>query len=264
MNRARSAPYRLSAAMLALGIHALFFALLYFSFNWRTEQPQSMTVEMWDHLPVKQAAPPPPPPPEPAPTPPVVAPEPPPPPPAPSKADIELKAKKQPEPKHEEPPKKPVEVKKAEPPKPVKPVEPPKPQPAKPVKPAEDSKAVRAEQERQRAEQERSQAEARVRAEQLAATGRVLDEYKAKIIAKIRRNIVMPPEVADKARAEFDVTLLPGGSVLSARLAKSSGNPAYDAAVERAILKSQPLPLPPDPSLFSRFRELRLLFSPVD
>jgi colicin import membrane protein len=58
------------------------------------------------------------------------------------------------------------------------------------------------------------------------------------------------------------VTLLPGGAVLKAELKKSSGNAAYDKAVERAILKSDPLPLPPDVQLFNRFRELDLLFKP--
>jgi len=105
---------------------------------------------------------------------------------------------------------------------------------------------------------------ARERAAQEAAVGRMVDEHIARIVGKIRGNIVMPPDVADDARAEFSVTLLPGGAVLSARLTRSSGNAVYDSAVERAILKSQPLPLPADVALFNRFRELRLVFRPVE
>ncbi|MEQ1555813.1 MAG: cell envelope integrity protein TolA, partial [Gallionella sp.] len=101
-------------------------------------------------------------------------------------------------------------------------------------------------------------------AEQAAAVGRIVDEAMSKISSKIRRNIVMPPDVANEAQAIFAVTLLPGGAVLNARLAQSSGNAAYDNAVERAILKSQPLPLPADASLFNRFRELKLKFKPVE
>jgi colicin import membrane protein len=52
--------------------------------------------------------------------------------------------------------------------------------------------------------------------------------------------------------------------VLPPRLVKSSGNPAYDNAVERAILKSDPLPLPPDVAMFNRFRELDLVFKPTE
>ncbi len=101
-------------------------------------------------------------------------------------------------------------------------------------------------------------------AAQAAAVGRVVDEYTAKIVTKIRRNIVMPPNIPNDALAIFSVTLLPGGSVLSARLNQSSGNATYDNAVERAILKSQPLPLPPDSNMFDRFRELKLKFKPVE
>jgi colicin import membrane protein len=43
---------------------------------------------------------------------------------------------------------------------------------------------------------------------------------------------------------------------------RSSGNRAYDEAIERAILKSSPLPRPDQPSLFRR--ELELKFRPLD
>lgn len=102
------------------------------------------------------------------------------------------------------------------------------------------------------------------RAEQAAAAGRVVDEYTGRISAKIRSRIVMPPNVPDDARAVFTVTVLPGGRVLDVRLKKSSGNAAYDDAVERAILKSEPLPLPAAPALFNRFREMELGFRPKE
>jgi colicin import membrane protein len=60
------------------------------------------------------------------------------------------------------------------------------------------------------------------------------------------------------------VTLLPGGEVLNVTLIRGSGNAAWDSAVERAIIKSQPLPLPDDPQLFSQFRELILPVRPYE
>ena len=50
---------------------------------------------------------------------------------------------------------------------------------------------------------------------------------------------------------------LPGGDVLSIRLKRSSGVPALDDAIERAIKKSSPLPLPDDPSQFQRNLEIK-------
>jgi colicin import membrane protein len=95
-----------------------------------------------------------------------------------------------------------------------------------------------------------------------AAKAKALNEYIARIQAKVKGNWILPQEIKGNPEAIFDVVQLPTGEVLSIRLVKSSGNPAYDAAVERAILKSSPLPLPPPGVPFSR--ELKLTFRPQD
>jgi colicin import membrane protein len=226
-------PYQLPAGVLALAVHGAFFALLYFGFSWQTKPPATMSVELWQSLP-----------------------------------DDVTEARPQPKPKLTPPPKV-AEIVKPEAPKvEVKPdiaLPDKKKVEAKPIapKPAEP-KIVEQKIAEQMQDNSAADQAAREQAERVAATGRVVDEYTAKIQGKIRRNIVMPPDVADDARAEFSVTLLPGGSILKAELKKSSGNAAYDSAVERAILKSQPLPLPPDAALFNRFRDLRLGFRPKE
>jgi colicin import membrane protein len=73
---------------------------------------------------------------------------------------------------------------------------------------------------------------------------------------------VLPPGVPDSARAEYSMTMIPGGEVLSVKLRKSIGYPAYDAAIERAINAAAPLPVPSDPNLFQQLRELNLVFRP--
>jgi colicin import membrane protein len=95
-----------------------------------------------------------------------------------------------------------------------------------------------------------------------AARTKALNEYIAKIQAKVRGNWILPQGLTGNPEAVFDVVQLPTGEVLSARLVKSSGNAAYDQAVERAILKSSPLPLPATRELFAR--ELKLTFRPQD
>lgn len=245
MNAAYSKNYSLPAGILALFVHAAFLGVLYFGFTWQNQQPAVMSVQLWQSLPdeVSEPAVRPQPVQQPEPQP-IKQPEPqviPVPPPVVVKPDIVLPTKK--------PVPKPVEA------KPVPQIEPKskKPEAKTPPKPVQPSAAE--------LEAARAQAE---QAAQAAAVGRVVDEYTAKIVTKIRRNIVMPPNVSNDALAIFFVTLLPGGSVLSARLAQSSGNAIYDNAVERAILKSQPLPLPQDPNMFSRFRELKLKFKPIE
>ena len=56
--------------------------------------------------------------------------------------------------------------------------------------------------------------------------------------------------------------LAPTGDVLAAKLRTPSGVKAYDDAVERAILKSSPLPLPQRREVFEPRLELK--FRPKD
>jgi colicin import membrane protein len=91
---------------------------------------------------------------------------------------------------------------------------------------------------------------------------RALAAWTDKIRGKIRGNIVLPRDVEGNPEAIFDVTLLPTGEVLTVRKRKSSGHAAYDDAVERAIMKSSPLPKPDDAALFQR--QLELKFRPQD
>jgi colicin import membrane protein len=238
-------PSKLPSGILALLVHILFFALLYFGFSWNRQAyvPATMTVSLWSNLPQENVKP-------------LASPKteevvPPPQPEKIAKPDIAIPEKKKVEAK-------PVET---------------KPEKMEPVRRAVEEaknkaaaqKAAEQKQEAQRiadAQAAQQRAELAKQEEQAAALSKLIDEYKAKIQSKIRRNIVQPPNVSEDARAEFLVTLLPGGDVLTAKLIKSSGNKAYDDRVERAILKSSPLPLPPDVQLFNRFRELDLTFKP--
>jgi colicin import membrane protein len=71
----------------------------------------------------------------------------------------------------------------------------------------------------------------------------------------------LPDSLQGNPQARFTVSLLPTGDVLQVKLLRGSGQSAYDDAVERAILKSSPLPMPPDASLMAQFRELDLKFA---
>jgi colicin import membrane protein len=98
-----------------------------------------------------------------------------------------------------------------------------------------------------------------------AANAGVVDEFKIKIQAKIRGNVIRGLCGEGNPELRFEIGLLPTGELSGApKLIKPSGSAACDEAVERAIIKSEPLPLPPDASLFSQFRNLKLKFRPND
>ncbi len=89
------------------------------------------------------------------------------------------------------------------------------------------------------------------------ASSRGKDAYIGKIRDKIRGNTVLPPGIQGNPEAVFKVTQLPSGEIIDIKLSKSSGNKALDEAIERAIKKSDPLPLPDQPNLFERVLELK-------
>ncbi|VVE68839.1 protein TolA [Pandoraea anapnoica] len=66
--------------------------------------------------------------------------------------------------------------------------------------------------------------------------------YADRVRAKVKPNIAYGGDTEGNPTAVVTVRLAPDGSVLSMQLAKSSGNPAWDAAVQAAITKSDPLP----------------------
>jgi len=96
-----------------------------------------------------------------------------------------------------------------------------------------------------------------------AANAAEKDAYVAKIIAKIKGNVNKTLCGDGNPELKFQIGLLPTGQLSgNPKITKSSGNSACDDAVERAIMASEPLPLPADPNLFSQFRNLNLTFHP--
>jgi len=241
----REDPGKAASATLAVLVHIALAVLLVYGIRWQTRSPEAVEVELVRAVPappVAAAEPPP----EPA-QPPKVAPKPEPkvePKPAPPKPDIALKEKEKPKPE----------------PKPVPKAEPrPEPDKASRQLMAEALKREQQQLEARKAEQELAQMKA---AQAAAARSKATADYIGRIRGKIKGNIVLPPDIKGNPEAIFDVVQLPSGEILSVKLKKSSGHPAYDSAVERAILKSSPLPKPEQGDLFSRSLELK--FRPLE
>jgi colicin import membrane protein len=66
--------------------------------------------------------------------------------------------------------------------------------------------------------------------------------YADRIRQRVKPNIILTETIGGNPAAVVAVQLAPDGSLLSARLAKSSGNAAWDSAVLRAVSRSDPLP----------------------
>ena len=250
-------PGRIRAVFLAVVVHAAFFALIVFGVTWQSRQSEPVQAELWSKLPPAQETKPPP--------------------------------KPEPEPPKPEPPK--PEPPKPEPPKPpeTKP-EPPKPDPAIALKAErekrekekrerlerekkkeeearkqrekEEAAKRKREEEQRRAEEERAMREAeKARAVAAEARNREIQSWSDKIKTRVRSRANVPDTVVGNPEVSVLIRVLPGGEVLDIQITKRSGNPTYDASIERGIRSASPLPVPPPNSeLFPQFRELNLNF----
>ena len=78
--------------------------------------------------------------------------------------------------------------------------------------------------------------------------------YAGRIKARIKPNIVLTSSVSGNPLATVEVRCAPDGTIVGRKLTKSSGSPAWDEAVLRAIDKTEVLPRDTDgrvPSSFS-------------
>jgi len=90
-----------------------------------------------------------------------------------------------------------------------------------------------------------------------------LNKYKLLIQQKIQQNVNQQLCGLDYISLEFRISLMPTGELLGQpKMIKSSNIKSCDDAVERAIIQSQPLPLPKDSGLFSKLKNLELKFHP--
>ena len=229
------------AIVLAVLVHALLGALLFFGIRWQSSPPAVIQAELWSATPQTAAPPPqrvPPPQKVEAPPEPKAEPEPP-----VSKADIVERAPPRVEPKKKEPVKveapqplpKPlpqpvplkVEVKK---PEPAKPLPPPK---EAPVRPPSDLASIMA---------SANGTPTSTGKDQQTSGPRGRDSYIARLVTAIRSQMRYPASAAGNPYATLRVEQLPTGEVVNVTVTRPSGVPAFDEAVERAIRAASPLP----------------------
>ena len=209
-------------------MHLLFIALLVFGVNWQKKvEPQVNIVDLWSPPSAPKV--------DPVPPQPVAKPE-------VAKPDIAFKDKQ----KVEKTAPRVVEDKQKE---------------AK--KREDDTQAAQKSQqaEAQRIAKEQADAQNAMAAQAASALAKMRSEYMERIRAKIRKGLIKPQNLKGNEEAEFNVISLPDGNILDVKLRRPSGNAAYDNAVEKAIVRAQPFPMPPDPQLLKEFRELNLKFN---
>ena len=92
--------------------------------------------------------------------------------------------------------------------------------------------------------------------------GKASPGYSDRVRRRVKPNIIFNGDVEGNPAAVVAVRLAPDGSILSKRLAKSSGSSDWDNAVLRAVERSDPLPRDEDGKAPSF--EFTITFRPKD
>ncbi len=210
--------------------HLTLIGALVWGLHWKSSPDVvAASAELWSAVPEAAA----PPPVEAPPPPPVVAPTPPPPVEAPKPPDIVIE--KIPEKKKPEPPK-------PEPPKPVK-VEPPKPVPPPP--PPKDKLDAKQLAKLHEENVRRMMGQMNAPADAVGTAARDSGpsaSYWGRVIAQLKRNMVLTDAVSGNPGVEVEIRCAPDGTIISRRITHSSGSQVWDDAVIRAIDRTGTLP----------------------
>jgi colicin import membrane protein len=264
-------PGRWRALAMAVFVHALLFAFLWVGIKWVSDKPESVEAEVWSPQELDKAPPPP-----------VEAPPPPPPPvvkeqPQPEVKEIpqenpeialeQIKKKRLAEEKAEKE-RRAQEKKKTEAQAAAEKVQADKAaqRQAADVKRIQDAKDAKLRQLQHAEDMKRITGEltsTSTSGTSIKSQGSQLDAgWTARVKAKIKSNTHFPGTSETNAPVEYEVRLLPDGSVAgNPRMTKSSGIPEFDEAVRRAIEASQPFPsdssgsVPPNITISHRPRE---------
>lgn len=267
-------PGGIRAVILAVAVHIALLAFFWIGIDWQSETPVAVKAEIWD-MQAREAAPVAPPPepqpqPKPEPEPKPVVKEEPKPDPEPPKPKVDIALEQEKKRKEEERKQKLAQQEKEKKEKLEKEkAEENRKKLAEEKKKQEEADKKKLDQQKAEADKKRKQQEAaeqkrrdEARAEEMrrltgaigsggtgqaeksTGSGRADASYLQKIGARIRSNTVfnVPDGLAGNPAAEFDVELLPDGSLRGVRLRKSSGLAGFDEAVKRAIERSQPFP----------------------
>ena len=224
-------PGAAAPAALSLLVHGVLFAVLVFGLRWQSKHPDAVVAELWSELPAIE-------PPEPK-----------------VESKPEIKPQPKPEPR--------VEKKQ---PKPDIAIEREKKLAKKKEEPPlkfDTTQRIREQlAQEQKALQDRERKDVLKQFTSPPTAGLPDAGYIDKIRTKIKTNIIPPSEIKGNPEVVFNIVQLPTGEVFSVRLVKTSGNALLDSAVERAILKSSPLPKPDRPEQW--LREFNISFRPLE
>ncbi|NOX43481.1 MAG: cell envelope integrity protein TolA [Gammaproteobacteria bacterium] len=87
-----------------------------------------------------------------------------------------------------------------------------------------------------------------------------------KFIALIHQDVtsswILPVNFKSGSKCTVRVKIIPGGEVADVKVSKCSGGTLFERSVDAAVRRASPLPVPRDPDVFDKMRDIDFLFNP--
>jgi colicin import membrane protein len=126
---------------------------------------------------------------------------------------------------------------------------------------AEIEQSIREHDEERVAKREKAEAEVLAVGAAAVNAQKVVDDYAIRVREAIGDKFTIPASAQPTTRAEIEIRVLRDGTVGTFRFVKRSGLPDFDRAIEAALQKAVPLPVPAEAAIYNQFRDQRMVFS---
>ena len=126
---------------------------------------------------------------------------------------------------------------------------------------AEAEQLVRDHDEDRRTRREKAEAEVLAVGAAAVNAQKIVDDYGTKVREAIGDKFMIPAAAQSTTRAEIEIRVARDGTIGTFRFVRRSGVADFDRAIETAVQKAVPLPVPADGALYTQFRDQRMVFS---
>jgi len=89
-----------------------------------------------------------------------------------------------------------------------------------------------------------------------------IEKYISLIHQDVTSSWILPANFKPGSKCTVRVKLIPGGEVADVKVSKCSGDTLFDRSVDAAVRRASPLPVPKDPYVFDKMRDIEFIFNP--
>jgi len=89
-----------------------------------------------------------------------------------------------------------------------------------------------------------------------------IEKFIILIIEDVSGSWILPANFKKGSKCTVRVKIIPGGDVADVNVSKCNGGVLFERSVDAAVRRASPLPVPKDPFVFDKMRDINFIFNP--